>query len=400
MKLLLVVSALLAASACFIYRPVPSGVSEPWKLMLLDACTRFMRTLGTVGHWLGLGSLVNTVSSRMMMADARSDADVTVVDTTLGGLPTRVFVAKSGEKLKRGVLYFHGGGWAYGSGRWKFYDSLLRRAAKDLDAVVMSVDYRLYPEAVFPAQYNDALAAARAFLSPQVLEDYSMDPGRLGVSGDSAGGNLAAAVALETGSDNSLSVKFKVQALIYPVLQALDFNTPSYVQNQNDCILSRPKMVQFWLWYLGGDLSLKPVLIANNHSSVEEPAVTADIRSRVDWTSLLPARVTQNFQLVVKEKGTPGVVDKLPGLMDVRAAPLLAESSVLSRAPKAYVMTCEFDVLRDDGLMYVRRLQDAGVPVTSDYLKDGFHGCISLSSIFNLGQRSEDSYVHWLQQNL
>uniref|UniRef100_A0A3P8UM14 Neutral cholesterol ester hydrolase 1 n=1 Tax=Cynoglossus semilaevis TaxID=244447 RepID=A0A3P8UM14_CYNSE len=398
MKLLLVVSALLAASACFIYRPVPSGVSEPWKLMLLDACTRFMRTLGTVGHWLGLGSLVNTVSSRMMMADARSDADVTVVDTTLGGLPTRVFVAKSGEKLKRGVLYFHGGGWAYGS--WKFYDSLLRRAAKDLDAVVMSVDYRLYPEAVFPAQYNDALAAARAFLSPQVLEDYSMDPGRLGVSGDSAGGNLAAAVALETGSDNSLSVKFKVQALIYPVLQALDFNTPSYVQNQNDCILSRPKMVQFWLWYLGGDLSLKPVLIANNHSSVEEPAVTADIRSRVDWTSLLPARVTQNFQLVVKEKGTPGVVDKLPGLMDVRAAPLLAESSVLSRAPKAYVMTCEFDVLRDDGLMYVRRLQDAGVPVTSDYLKDGFHGCISLSSIFNLGQRSEDSYVHWLQQNL
>lgn len=188
--------------------------------------------------------------------------------------------------------------------------------------------------------------------------------------------------------------------MIYPVLQALDFNTPSYVQNQNDCILSRPKMVQFWLWYLGGDLSLKPVLIANNHSSVEEPAVTADIRSRVDWTSLLPARVTQNFQLVVKEKGTPGVVDKLPGLMDVRAAPLLAESSVLSRAPKAYVMTCEFDVLRDDGLMYVRRLQDAGVPVTSDYLKDGFHGCISLSSIFNLGQRSEDSYVHWLQQNL
>lgn len=62
---------------------------------------------------------------------------------------------------------------------------------------------------MFPAQYNDALAAARAFLSPQVLEDYSMDPGRLGVSGDSAGGNLAAAVALEVNETNTRVKKKK-----------------------------------------------------------------------------------------------------------------------------------------------------------------------------------------------
>lgn len=62
--------------------------------------------------------------------------------------------------------------------------------------------YRLAPEAVFPDQYHDALAASRAFLSPQVLERYSIDPERVCVSGDSAGGNLAAAVAQQVNETN------------------------------------------------------------------------------------------------------------------------------------------------------------------------------------------------------
>ncbi|XP_067343045.1 neutral cholesterol ester hydrolase 1-like isoform X2 [Channa argus] len=335
--------------------------------------------------------------------EAHSCSAVHVTDSVLGGVPTRVFQPKRGKKLKRGVIYFHGGGWALCSARMRTYDLLCRKMAEELDAVVMSVDYRLVPEAVFPAQYHDALAASRAFLSPQVLERYSIDPERVCVSGDSAGGNLAAAVAQELGSDDSLTVKFKLQALIYPVLQALDFHTSSYQQNQAVPILYRPIMVRFWLQYLGADPSLEPLLLANNHSSLDQPALSAQTRSRLDWIALLPGERKKHFRPLVRATGSPEVVDKVPALMDVRAAPLLADQMVLGRTPKAYVMTCEFDVLRDDGLMYARRLRDAGVTVSSDHYEDGFHGCMVFSFLpmkSDVGQRSMNNYIRWLDQNL
>ncbi|XP_030612701.1 neutral cholesterol ester hydrolase 1-like isoform X1 [Archocentrus centrarchus] len=406
MRLRLAGAVLLSAAAYYVYLPLPSGVSEPWKLMLLDALFRSFMQASDVAHAMGVCHrvhLLNRVVSWLEVIEARSSPAVNVTDSTLGGVPTRVFRPIGGEKLRRGVIYFHGGGWALGSGRMRSYDSLCRRMAEDLDAVVMSVDYRLVPEAVFPDQYYDVLAASRAFLSTEVLEHYSIDPERVCVSGDSAGGNLAAAVAQKLGSDDTLKVKFKAQALIYPVLQALDFHTPSYQQNQAVPILYRPVMARFWLQYLGANSSLEPLLLANNHSSLDESGISADIRSKLNWTALLPTERRKHFQPVVKQTGSPGVVGEVPGLMDVRASPLLAEQDVLGKTPKAYVMTCEFDVLRDDGLMYARRLQDAGVTVTSDHYEDGFHGCMVFASMpvmSNVGQRSMSNYIHWLDQNL
>uniref|UniRef100_A0A8C9X9P9 Neutral cholesterol ester hydrolase 1 n=1 Tax=Sander lucioperca TaxID=283035 RepID=A0A8C9X9P9_SANLU len=186
MRLRLAGAVLLSAAAYYVYLPLPSGVSEPWKLMLLDALFRsFMQ------------ATIEYCMSWVEEIEARSCTAVHVADSTLGGVPTRVFQPKGGKQLKRGVIYFHGGGWVLGSGRMRSYDLLCRKMAEELDSVIMSVDYRLAPEAVFPDQYHDALAASRAFLSAQVLERYSIDPERVCVSGDSAGGNLAAAVAQE-----------------------------------------------------------------------------------------------------------------------------------------------------------------------------------------------------------
>uniref|UniRef100_A0A3B5BAV7 Neutral cholesterol ester hydrolase 1-like n=1 Tax=Stegastes partitus TaxID=144197 RepID=A0A3B5BAV7_9TELE len=361
---------------------------DPW---------RSHRPPGPGGGWRLLphdrqvSAQVHTAAMRLRLAgavllsaviEARSSAAVHVADSTLGGVPTRVFEPSGGSRPKRGVIYFHGGGWALGSGRMRSYDLLCRKMAEDLDAVVMSVDYRLAPEAVFPDQYHDALAASRAFLSAQVLQRYGVDPQRLCVSGDSAGGNLAAAVAQEVQNKHIRDLgSLCPPALIYPVLQALDFHTPSYQQNQAVPILYRPVMARFWLQYLGADSSLEPLLLANNHSSLDQPGISAEARSRLDWTGLLPAERRKHFRPLVRETGSAGVVGRVPGLTDVRAAPLLAERGVLGRTPKAYVMTCEFDVLRDDGLMYGRRLQDAGVPVTSDHYEDGFHGCMVFQKV-------------------
>ncbi|KAJ3611019.1 hypothetical protein NHX12_021035 [Muraenolepis orangiensis] len=381
MKLRWIGAVLLSAAAYYVYLPLPSTVSEPWKLMLLDAM----------------------VVSWVEVIEAHSCSSVRVTDSLLGGVPARVFQPIGGKKLKRGVVYFHGGGWALASGRMRSYDLLCRKMAEDLDAVIMSVDYRLAPEAVFPEQYYDALAASRAFLSAEVRQRYGLDPERLCVSGDSAGGNLAAAVAQELGQDGSLEVRFKAQALVYPVLQALDFYTSSYQQNHNVPILYRPVMAQFWLQYLGADPGLAPLLLANNHSSLDQAHLPSQVRSKLNWTSMLPAERRKDFRPVVRAEGTPGVLAAVPGLTDVRAAPLLADAAVLAGTPRAYVMTCEFDVLRDDGLMYVRRLRDAGVQVTSDHHEDGFHGCMVFAYPpirSDVGRRSMDRYIRWLDQNL
>ncbi|KAM9333290.1 neutral cholesterol ester hydrolase 1-like [Pholidichthys leucotaenia] len=406
MKLRLAGAVLLLVVAYYVYLPLPRGVCEPWKLMLLDALFRSFMRASDVAHALGICHrvhLLNRVVSLVEVIEARSCSTINVTDSELGGVPARVFQPKGEKTLKRGIIYFHGGGWALGSARMRSYDRLCRKMAEDLDAVVVSVDYRLAPEAVFPDQYHDAMAASRTFLSPPVLERYSIDPQRVCVSGDSAGGNLAAAVAQTFSTDDSLKVKFKLQALIYPVLQALDFHTPSYQQNQAVPILYRPIMARFWLQYLGADAALEPLLLANNHSSLDEPGMSAENRAKLNWTTLLPAESRKHFRPVVRKAGLPGLVRRVPGLTDVRAAPLLAEQDVLGRTPKAYVMTCEFDVLRDDGLMYVRRLRDAGVAVTSDHYEDGFHGCMvfaSLPVMSRVGQRSMNGYIHWLNQNL
>lgn len=188
------------------------------------------------------------------------------------------------------------------------------------------------------------------------------------------------------------------------MLQALDFYTPSYQQNQNVPILYRPIMAQFWLQYLGADPAMAPLLLANNHSSLDQTGLPPHLRSRLDWTALLPAERRKHFRPVTRVTGTPGVVAALPALTDVRAAPLLAEPAALGRTPsKAYVMTCEFDVLRDDGLMYAQRLRDAGVDVTSEHLEDGFHGCMVFAYLpvrSAVGRRSMENYIRWLDQNL
>ncbi|XP_072547299.1 neutral cholesterol ester hydrolase 1a isoform X2 [Salminus brasiliensis] len=274
--------------------------------------------------------------------------------------------------------------------------------AAELKTVVVTIDYRMAPDVRFPVQFQECLQASRFFLQPEVLQRYSVDPQRVAVCGDSAGGNLAAAVAQQIGKDNGTAGKFKLQVLIYPVLQALDFNTASYQQNQQIPILYRELMAHYWLEYLGADPELIHSLLLNNHTAQDQKLLKTH-RPKLDWTTILPKDKKKEFKPVVPSTGTPGILQQVPALLDVRAAPLLAELEVLKFAPRAYIMTGEHDVLRDDGLMYVHRLEQAGVSVTHRHYEDGFHGCVSFAfwpSYFAVGIRAVDDYIAWLQEHL
>ncbi|XP_058621404.1 neutral cholesterol ester hydrolase 1-like isoform X2 [Onychostoma macrolepis] len=377
--------------------------------MIVDALTRGTMKLSFVAHELGLTSpfgLVKSYSAWAGVKSLESSPSVRVTEASFGGVEALVFestAAGQEQSFKRGVVYFHGGGWTVGSTKMEPYYLQCMTMAEELNAVVISVEYRLAPEARFPDHYNDAFQASKHILTTEVLGRYSIDPKRVAVSGDSAGGNLAAAVAQQMSLDSSIHIKFKVQALVYPALQALDFNTPSHQQNGHIPMLHRPLMARFWLEYLNGEQKLVPALLANNHTALDQCQEIAVAKAKIDWTKLLPVAFQKNYKPVVPLHGDSKLLEKLPGLLDVRAAPLLADTEVLKAVPPAYIMTCEHDVLRDDGLMYATRLEEAGVDVTVDHLKDGFHGCLSFAFgpfAFSVGKRSLGNYIHWLKENL
>ncbi|XP_056306833.1 neutral cholesterol ester hydrolase 1 [Danio aesculapii] len=409
MRPILIATILLSiAAAYYIYIPLPSTLTEPWKLMYTDAMIRSSMQLSFLAHDFGLTSpfgFLKYFSSLMDVKSNLSSSSVRITEASFGGVEALVFESTAGQEktLKRGVVYLHGGGWTVGSAKMEAYYLQCMEMAKQLDAVVLSVEYRLAPDGRFPDQYNDVFQASKHILTTEVLSRYSIDPKRVAVSGDSAGGNLAAAVAQQISVDSSVPIKFKLQALIYPVLQGLDFNTPSYQQNAFTPILYRPLVARFWLEYLNGKQILLSAMLANIQSAQDQGPKIEAARAKIDWTRLLPVAFQKSYKPVFPLYGDPKLLEKLPGLLDVRAAPLLAESEVLKAVPPAYIMTCEHDVLRDDGLMYATRLQQAGVHVTLDHYEDGFHGCLSFAFgplSFEVGRRSFGNYIQWLKDNL
>ncbi|XP_014344114.1 arylacetamide deacetylase isoform X2 [Latimeria chalumnae] len=341
----------------------------------------------------------------MLLTDAEqvgpsSNENVTVTDTTFNDVPVRLYIPrKETKELRRAIIYIHGGGWCLGSAKMEPYDIMSRRTASEVNAVVVSVEYRLAPEYHFPVQFDDVYAVVKYFLQDEVLAMYSVDAARIGVSGDSAGGNLAAAVAQQIRQEPEVKGGLKIQALLYPALQTLDLNTPSYQQNKYMPILPKTLMIRFLSEYFTTDRSLYQAMFDNKHTSLE----SNQYFKYVNWSIFLPEKFRQNYKYTGPIHGHTELLKKYPGILDPRAAPLLVDDNKLQMLPKAYIMTSEYDVLRDDGVMYATRLRKAGVQVTLDHFEDGYHGALLFlvwPTDFAIAHRMLDKYIDWLKSNL
>lgn len=193
-------------------------------------------------------------------------------------------------------MYFHGGGWVLGD--LDTHDGFCHALAKTSGCLVVSVDYRLAPEHRFPAAVEDAYAATKWVADNAVA--IRADRGRLAVGGDSAGGHLAAVVALMA-RDRS-GPRIDLQILIYPITDC-NFDTPSYLENQDGYMLTRNLMQWFW-----------------NHF------IENEVDARHPYASPLQA-------------------------------------SDLSNLPEALIITAEYDPLRDEGEDYGQKMAAAGVNV-------------------------------------
>jgi acetyl esterase len=246
-----------------------------------------------------------------------------------GPLPIRVYRPGEGDK-RPCVVYLHGGGWVMGS--IQTHDAYCRALANAAAVVVVSVDYRLAPEHKFPAAVEDAYWATR-WVSEHAAE-LGVEPRRLAVAGDSAGGNLAAAVTLMARDRGGPPLIF--QALIYPVTD-FSFDTPSYRENATGYHLTRAAMIWSWRHYL------------SKNSDGSSPY----------------------------------------------ASPLRADD--LSGLPGALIVTAEFDPLRDEGEAYARKLADAGVPVTLSRYEGMIHGFARRINLLEKSQKALDEVASVLQ---
>lgn len=231
------------------------------------------------------------------------------------------------------LLYLHGGGWVIGD--LESHDQLCRALANHLGAEVIAVDYRLAPEAVFPAAVDDAAAALRFVVAEAA--SLGIDPARIAVGGDSAGGNLAAVLAL-MGRDGTVPAP-GFQMLLYPATDMAG-NTPAYQRFLEGYPLTTATMRWFIDHYI------------------------PDHAQRIDW----------------------------------RASPLRA-ASLAGTAP-AFVMTCGHDPLVDEGIAYARRLDAEGVNVTHLHVADQMHAYLTMgrfipASDLTLRQAAAALRVHW-----
>lgn len=393
--LLLIVGVL---GAYYLYIPLPDNVDEPWRVNCHLAAVKIMIDLAMFAELLGIGHCLNTMTffTNFLEFPATSDENVTVMETAFNNVPVYVYIPnRKSEALRRGLFYIHGGGWSTGSAALIYYDSLSRQTADRLDAVVISTNYRLSPKSHFPSAFEDVYNSLKWFLRQDVLDKYGVDPKRTGIAGDSAGGNLAAAVTQQLIDDPDVKIKLKIQALIYPALQPLDMDLPSYRENAYLPSLTRSLMVRFWSEYFTTDRSLEKAMLFNQHVPVE----SSHLLKFVNWSSLLPEKFKKGHFYNGPTHGTSELAKKYPGFLDVRAAPLLADDNKLRSLPLTYVITCQYDVLRDDGIMYVVRLQNAGVRVNHNHVEDGIHGTLYFQGL-GISSRIKNQYMSWLSENL
>lgn len=260
------------------------------------------------------------IASRTIERDAPDMADIShlFIPGPAGSLRARLYTPLgAGIPPGPGIVFFHGGGFVLGD--LDSHDMICKRLAEGARCRVIAVDYRLAPEHKFPAAHADALAAWNWIVThgPKC----GMDPDRLAIGGDSAGGNLSAFVSQEMVRTGGKLPAF--QLLLYPLVQFVDIRTKKMTFQEGGFFIS--------------------------------------------------ANLFEYFR--------DAYIDEQPDRMDPRVSPLFATPDAFKGLPPAHVVLCGWDPLKDEGLAYADKMASFGVPVSVREHPGMVHGFMNLTAL-------------------
>jgi acetyl esterase len=268
------------------------------------------------------------------LAGGRGEKVFCVNDYTIReGLAVRVYHPSAGTGLPA-ILFIHGGGWAVGS--IDTHDNICRRLANRAGAVVISVGYRLAPENKYPCALEDVYSALQWACSEAGI--LGINPGKLAVAGDSAGGNLSAALCLLARARGGPPIRF--QALIYPAVDAAHLDTESYRLNGKGYYLTK-----------------------------------------------------KNIEQVI-----PLYINKPDDVYDPYISPLLSKD--LGGLPPGHIITAEFDPLVGEGEAYSARLSSSGVPCSVHRYLGMIHGFVSFTGFLPQAGQAIDEVARAIRDAL
>jgi len=244
-----------------------------------------------------------------------ADAVENKIDETINEIPVRYYMPKDTGPFPL-LIYFHGGGWVFGS--LDAYDHLCQNIANRAQCMVCSVGYHLAPEHMYPFQLHEALKVVSWLF--EHVDDLQVDPTHISIGGDSAGGNLSAAISWHFRDDQLCSLRSQV--LFYPLLNASSQDTNSYQQYGYGYGLTKTDLQ----WFI---------------------------------------------QQYVPEK-----TDRFNPMV----SPLLATD--VAQLPSTIIVTAEFDPLRDEAEQYAMRLYQEKIPITCIRYNGLIHGFLLSDGIF------------------
>jgi acetyl esterase len=312
-------------------REVDGQVLEPQIALLLQMMDKLkIPTVDQMPLAEGRRSMVEQAGILSAPSNPMQQVETVHATTDVGVVPIRVYTPQQVPSLAPALVYYHGGGWVIGN--LDSHDSVCRYLADKVKCVVFSVDYRLAPEHRFPAALDDSLAAYRWV--QQQASAFAIDPKRVAVGGDSAGGNLAALVCQLLSAETLNQPCF--QLLVYPATDA----TRSFASHHlfsSGYVLTESLMKWFLDQYLDG----------------HDPK-------------------------------------------DPRISPLYCEN--FRGLPPATVVTAGFDPLRDEGKAYADKLREAQVPVSYRCHTGLIHSFLGMNGYVRAARIAVDAIVEDLKQ--
>ncbi|MFK7984126.1 MAG: alpha/beta hydrolase [Saprospiraceae bacterium] len=311
--LLVLLLVIIGAIGLYLIRKTPFGTLDPKVAIALKLMPERKEGISVTEQRAQMRKMVDKYKKDIPLLRVENQT----ISIANQSIPIRIYSNSKEENLPI-LIYYHGGGWVVGD--LETHDGICRLLAKSAKVLVVSVAYRLAPEHPYPIPLEDSYNAL--LWMAENGQTIGGNPQKIAVSGDSAGGNLAAAVALKARDENGPKISY--QALIYPVTDLSKLTTTSYENFREGFFLTRDMMAQYIDYY---------VPVANRKEGY--------------------------------------------------VSPLLVEN--LLNLPPALVITAGFDPLRDEGEQYGERLKAAGIPTTITRYKGTIHGFFGLEALGKAG---------------